>query len=137
MGGGRPIRRVRVPSCGGADHYLDHRDGLARELGVTHYQCAHDTAAEDHPPQRGAHGHARGQGRQHGGRWQQRVGDVMTTPVVTVNLRTPYKRIAALLAQHQISAVPVGDQATARRHHRPHRQQGRHQIAPERAVLTR
>jgi CBS domain-containing protein len=31
----------------------------------------------------------------------------MTTPVVTVSLRTPYKRIAALLAQHQISAVPV------------------------------
>jgi CBS domain-containing protein len=84
-----------------------HRDGLARELGVTHYQSAHDTAAENHPPERGAHGHARGQGRQHDGRWQQRVGDVMTTPVVSVNLRTPYKRIAALLAQHQISAVPV------------------------------
>jgi CBS domain-containing protein len=33
--------------------------------------------------------------------------DVMTTPVVTVNVRTPYKGIAALLAQHQISAVPV------------------------------
>ena len=31
----------------------------------------------------------------------------MTKPVVSVNLRTPYKRIAALLAQHQISAVPV------------------------------
>ena len=31
----------------------------------------------------------------------------MTTSVVTVNLRAPYKRIAALLAQHQISAVPV------------------------------
>jgi CBS-domain-containing membrane protein len=31
----------------------------------------------------------------------------MTTPVVTVSLRTPCKRIAALLAQHQISAVPA------------------------------
>ena len=31
----------------------------------------------------------------------------MTTPVVTVDLRTPYKRIATLLAQHEISAVPV------------------------------
>jgi CBS domain-containing protein len=31
----------------------------------------------------------------------------MTTLVVTVALRTPYKRVAALLAQHQISAVPV------------------------------
>jgi CBS domain-containing protein len=84
-----------------------HRDALARELGVTHYQSAHGTAAEGHRPERGARGYARGQGRQHHGRWQQRVGDVMTTPVVTVNLRTPYKRIAALLAQHQISAVPV------------------------------
>ena len=45
--------------------------------------------------------------KQHHGRWQQRVGDVMTTSVVTVDRRTPYKRIAALLAQHQISAVPV------------------------------
>ncbi len=31
----------------------------------------------------------------------------MTTPVVTADLRTPYKRIATLLAQHHISAVPV------------------------------
>jgi len=84
-----------------------HRDALARELGVTHYQSTHGTAAESRPPQRGPHGHARGGGRQHHGRWQQRVGDVMTTPVVTVNLRAPYKRIAAVLAQHQISAVPV------------------------------
>jgi CBS domain-containing protein len=89
-----------------------HRDGLARELGATHYQSAHDKAAAadragSHRPERGEPGHARGEPRQYHGRWQQRVGDVMTTPVVTVNLRTPYKRIAALLAQHQISAVPV------------------------------
>jgi CBS domain-containing protein len=31
----------------------------------------------------------------------------MTRPVVAVNLRTPYKRIAALLARHQISGMPV------------------------------
>ena len=31
----------------------------------------------------------------------------MTRPVVTVSLRTPYKRIATLLAQHQISGMPV------------------------------
>ena len=46
-------------------------------------------------------------GKQHHGRWQHRVGDVMTTPVVTVDRRARYKRIAALLVQHQISAVPV------------------------------
>jgi CBS domain-containing protein len=84
-----------------------HRDGLARELGVTHYQSGHGTAAESRPPERGARGNARGGGKQHHGLLQRRVGDVMTTSVVTVNLRTPYKRIAALLAQHQISAVPV------------------------------
>jgi CBS domain-containing protein len=83
------------------------RDALARELGVTHYQSAHGKAAESHPPGRGAPARARGEPRRHYGRYQQRVGDVMTAPVVTVSLRTPCKRIAALLAQHQISAVPV------------------------------
>jgi len=84
-----------------------HRDALARELGVTHYESAHGTAGESRPPEHGAPGRARGAGGRHYGRYQQRVGDVMTTPVVTVGLRTSYKRIAALLAQHQISAVPV------------------------------
>ena len=89
-----------------------HREGLARELGATHYQSALGKAAAadragSRRPERGEPGHARGEPRQHHGRWQQRVGDVMTTPVVSVNLRTPYKRIAALLAQHQVSAVPV------------------------------
>ena len=89
-----------------------YREGLARELGATHYQSARGEAAaadpaESHRPERGVHGHARGEPTQYHGRWQQRVGDVMTTPVVTVDLRTPYKRIAALLAQHQVSGVPV------------------------------
>jgi CBS domain-containing protein len=89
-----------------------HRDALARELGVTHYESVPGKAAaaglaDSDRQERKAHGHARVAGTQHHGRWQQRVGDVMTTSVVAVNLRTPYKRIAALLAQHQISAVPV------------------------------
>jgi len=88
-----------------------HRDGLARELGATHYQSAHEKAAADlaesHRRERGGPGHAHGEPRQYHGRWQQRVGGVMTTRVVSVNLRTPYKRIAALLAQHQVSGVPV------------------------------
>jgi len=83
------------------------QDALARELGVTHYQSAHHEAAESHPPEHQAPARARGAGRRHYGRHQQRVRDVMTTPVVTVSLRTPYKEIAALLAQHQINAVPV------------------------------
>ena len=93
-----------------------HRDALGRELDITHYQSAHGEAAagsqvpgsiQGHGPERGAHAHARGVGRRHYGRGQDRVMDVMTRPVVTVNLRTPYKRIAALLAQHQISGMPV------------------------------
>ena len=89
------------------------RDALSRELGATHYQSAHGEAtaagsrvpasAQGHGPEHGA----RGVRRRHYGRWQHRVRDVMTRPVVTVNLRTPYKRIATLLAQHQISGMPV------------------------------
>jgi CBS domain-containing protein len=37
------------------------------------------------------------------------VRDVMTTEVVTVEPSTPFKEIAARLAQHRISAVPVVD----------------------------
>lgn len=44
---------------------------------------------------------------QHHGRWHHRVRDVMTTDVVTVDRITPYKEIASLLAQHQVSSVPV------------------------------
>jgi len=36
-----------------------------------------------------------------------RVGDIMTTPVVTVSTGTPVKEIAALLREHRISGVPV------------------------------
>jgi CBS domain-containing protein len=40
---------------------------------------------------------------------QSMVKDLMTTPVVTVELTTPFKEIAARLAEHRISAVPVVD----------------------------
>jgi CBS domain-containing protein len=92
-----------------------HRDALGRELGVTHYQSGHGEAAgsevpgsaQGHGPEHSAHAHAHGVGRRHYGRGQDRVRDVMTRSVVTVDLRTPYKRIAVLLAQHQISGMPV------------------------------
>ena len=84
---------------------------------IARHQSAHGEAAADasraldpaegQAPERNIHGHARGERNPHYGRWQQRVGDVMTTSVVTVDRRTPYKQIAALLAQHQISAMPV------------------------------
>ena len=37
------------------------------------------------------------------------VFDVMTSPAVTVDVDTPYHRIAELLAEHDISALPVLD----------------------------
>jgi len=37
------------------------------------------------------------------------VASVMTSPVVTVELDTPFKAVAALLVEHGISAVPVLD----------------------------
>jgi CBS domain-containing protein len=41
---------------------------------------------------------------------QLKVSDVMTREVVTVTEDTPFKRLAALLAEHRISAVPVLNQ---------------------------
>jgi CBS domain-containing protein len=40
-------------------------------------------------------------------RRRRRVEDVMTTAVVTVDRLTPYKEIARLLAEHQVSSLPV------------------------------
>lgn len=39
--------------------------------------------------------------------WARKVGDVMATDVVTIDRATPYKEIAALLATHHVSGVPV------------------------------
>jgi CBS domain-containing protein len=53
-------------------------------------------------------GHARRGGRDfglHG--WSRRVEDVMATSVVTVDRATSYKEIAQLLAEHEISGMPV------------------------------
>jgi CBS domain-containing protein len=106
-----------------------HRDAMVRHLGVTYYESLHGraTAADvaraldsvehhtlEHSPEQAATAasvtagpHARGAGRQHHGRWHHRVKDVMTTPVVTVDRKTPYKEIAVLMAERKISAVPV------------------------------
>lgn len=104
-----------------------HLDGMLRHLGAAYYDSLHHRAAPDdvrravaqvatelgeksaaarrepappagqrphHPPR-------------HHGRWHSRVRDVMTTSVVTVDRITPYKEIAQLLVEHQISGVPV------------------------------
>ncbi len=107
-----------------------HMDGMLRHLGAAYYESLHGRGAHaDVARARAAieqalgEGHARGAGpvhltgrpvpgagkprSPHSWRWHSRVGDVMTTDVVTVDRITRYKEIAALLARHHISAVPV------------------------------
>ena len=107
-----------------------HLDAMLRHLGAAYYDStqgrasrsdvnrALDAVAEqlnEEPSHRStATGHPRAaqsahptQGRQRLRRWARQVGDVMTTPVVTVDRITPYKEIARLLAEHRISGVPV------------------------------
>ena len=96
-----------------------HR-AMLRQLGVTTYQePSHGKATAvdhrlEHSAERAAAAaspaaspHAPGGGKQHPGRWHERVRDVMTTFVVTVDRMTPCKQITALMAEHKISAVPV------------------------------
>ncbi len=102
-------------------------DGMLRHLGAAYYDSLHgraapadvaravDTIAEHigeepglHPAKPAKAGTQPASSRQHHhGRWRTRMGDVMTTSVVTVDRITPYKEIAGLLAEHRISGVPV------------------------------
>ena len=100
-----------------------HRDAMLRRLGVTYYESLYgkataadvsralhsvkEHAREPTATATSAGPHAHDERKQHHGRWHHRVMDVMTTSVVTVDQRTPYKKIAVLLAEHKISAVPV------------------------------
>src|SRR5215472_7584899 len=111
-----------------------HLDGMLRHLGAAYYDSLHgraapadvaralDSVAEQvgeqsvkHPAaaRHAAAGHAAGghkrsvAGPERHGRWHSRVRDVMTTSVMSVDRITPYKQIARLLAEHQISGVPV------------------------------
>lgn len=110
-----------------ADTYLD---AMLRNLGAAYYESLHGRATrggvsraldtvEDVLQEQGHRavpgsqaagehrlGHDEERPRQPG-RWSGRISDVMTTSVVTVDRTTPYKEIARLLAEHQISGVPV------------------------------
>jgi len=111
-------------------HTDSHLDGMLRHLGAAYYDSlqgrattadvtrAVDTVAEHLnerrlPPADGGvdarhvvHESRTGQDAGiHG--WSRRVGDVMSTSVVTVDRATSYKEIARLLAEHQISGMPV------------------------------
>jgi CBS domain-containing protein len=113
-----------------------HLDAMLRHLGAAYYESQHGRASsadvtraldavEEHngdqpstgaaPSAAAAHPAAPAKGSPpadrdplgHQVRWRQRVRDVMTTKVITVDRITPYKEIAALLAKHKINSVPV------------------------------
>lgn len=106
-----------------------HLDAMLRHLGAAYYDSLHGRAAaadvaraldsvaervgeepvkRPAPAKPGATGHnGSGARRQHLRRWHSRVRDVMTTSVVTVDRITPYKEIASVLSEHQISGLPV------------------------------
>jgi CBS domain-containing protein len=107
-----------------------HLDAMLRHLGAAYYDSLHGRAARadvtraldsvaghlgEEPPRHpaaagtaaaGQHGNGT-KHHQHHGKWHSRVRDVMTTSVVTVDRITPYKEIARLLTEHQVSGMPV------------------------------
>ncbi|MGP7996014.1 MAG: CBS domain-containing protein [Streptosporangiaceae bacterium] len=109
----------------------ENLNAMLRHLGAAYYESLHGRASsadvaraldavEEHngdradptaaarpaPAAGGSHLARKGPAGHHG-RWHQRVRDVMTTKVITVDRITPYKEIAALLAEHRVSSVPV------------------------------
>jgi CBS domain-containing protein len=107
------------------DIYLD---AMLRHLGAAYYESLHGRATrsdvaraldsvEEHLNEQSPHtGPARvpahPQADRHADelrhrRWARRVGDVMTTSVVTVDRITPYQEIDRLLTEHRISGMPV------------------------------
>jgi CBS domain-containing protein len=104
-----------------------HLDVMLRHLGAAYYDTLHGRAApadvaraldqvaervgeqpkDGTPPTARPADGERHRAPQRHGRWHTRVGNVMTTSVVTVDRLTPYKEIARLLVEHRISGVPV------------------------------
>ena len=105
-----------------------HIDAMLRHLGAAYYESLHGRATrtdvaraldtvEEHlneqsqrpgPGRAPARPHPTDQGHEvRHRRWARRVGEVMTTSVVTVDRITPYQEIDRLLTEHRISGVPV------------------------------
>jgi len=100
-----------------------HLDAMLRHLGAAYYESLHGRATradvnraldtvEEHlhepaaAPARPAPPARHQDGVRHR-RWARRVGDVMTTTVVTVDRYTSYQEIDRLLTERRISGVPV------------------------------
>jgi CBS-domain-containing membrane protein len=109
-------------------HRDAHMDAMLRHLGAAYYESLHGRASaadvararaviEENMAEQPAAAARPGDGKKQGGtppteahhhgRWHSTVRDVMTTDVVTVDRITQYKEIAQLLAEHEVSAVPV------------------------------
>src|SRR5450755_4179 len=110
-----------------------HLDAMLRHLGAAYYESLHSRArpadvtraldqvadhmgeqaigrSADRTPATATQPRDSGSQRhlpEHHGRWPSRVRDIMTTSVVTADRITSYKEIAGLLAEHQISGLPV------------------------------
>jgi CBS domain-containing protein len=101
-----------------------HVDGMLRHLGAAYYDTLHgraspadvaralDRVAEKMGEQPKDGTSLPSDGKQHPaarkhGRWHTRVGDIMTASVVAVDRITPFKEIVSLLAEHEISGMPV------------------------------
>lgn len=100
----------------------DYLDAMLRNLGAAYYETLHGQAAasdvaravdvvseaeaghdgKTHPGQATA---GTGQGAHRQARW--RVRDVMTSDVATASMDMPCKKVARLLADRRLSAVPV------------------------------
>lgn len=99
-----------------------HLDAVLRHLGAAYYESLQGRAtpadvarAVDHvarqvdgqdPLEESPAAATPHQARDPGG-WSRRVGDVMTTSVVSAGRATPYKEIVRLLAEHRVSGLPV------------------------------
>lgn len=99
----------------------EYLESMLRDLGSVYYQTLRGEASEadvaravetvrSHEASSAQAGSAApGPGRVRGvprqGRW--RVVDVMATDVITVDKNMPYKQVARLLAENDLSAVPV------------------------------
>ncbi len=104
-----------------------HLDAMLRHLGAAYYDSLHGRAAKSDvtravdlvasqmgekpgahvPAASPQHDPAHHRVPHHHGRLHSRIRDVMTTDVLTIDRITPFKEIAELLVEREISGVPV------------------------------
>jgi CBS-domain-containing membrane protein len=94
----------------------EHLDAMFRHLGSVYYQTLQGLASASEVTKavqtvrehEGAEDDRSAVSHRPHGRW--RVGDVMITDVITVDKHMPYKQVARVLTESNLSAVPVVSQ---------------------------